>query len=310
MKRIVSMVTAGALIATLIVPANVVSTQAKVKKQTISLTVGAVKKLQVNKSFAKKNVKWKSSNKSVVTVNKSGKIKAVSVGKANVTAKTTGKKGQLAAKFVIKVTKKKVESTTAPATTTAPQVTQTPVATQTPVTTQSAAPQVTQTPAPTTTPTQSPNADLDISKESINLIYTTAGAENAAKKLEAKASKNNKAAAVAEKLKSLDDEYFQKNTVALVGVPVTDGYDVTLTSTEQKDQDMVINLQADWTAKDGIVTTVIETQYVLVELPWRLPGIDTVTTQLTYHNDMSSAMDGKTVEVCKIKVESLVWPEN
>lgn len=140
MKRIVSMVTAGALIATLIVPANVVSTQAKVKKQTISLTVGAVKKLQVNKSFAKKNVKWKSSNKSVVTVNKSGKIKAVSVGKANVTAKTTGKKGQLAAKFVIKVTKKKVESTTAPATTTAPQVTQTPVATQTPVTTQSAAP--------------------------------------------------------------------------------------------------------------------------------------------------------------------------
>ena len=290
MKRIVSMVTAGALIATLIVPANVVSTQAKVKKQTISLTVGAVKKLQVNKSFAKKNVKWKSSNKSVVTVNKSGKIKAVSVGKANVTAKTTGKKGQLAAKFVIKVTKKKVESTTAPATTTAPQVTQTP--------------------APTTTPTQSPNADLDISKESINLIYTTAGAENAAKKLEAKASKNNKAAAVAEKLKSLDDEYFQKNTVALVGVPVTDGYDVTLTSTEQKDQDMVINLQADWTAKDGIVTTVIETQYVLVELPWRLPGIDTVTTQLTYHNDMSSAMDGKTVEVCKIKVESLVWPEN
>lgn len=41
MKRIVSMVTAGALIATLIVPANVVSTQAKVKKQTISLTVGA-----------------------------------------------------------------------------------------------------------------------------------------------------------------------------------------------------------------------------------------------------------------------------
>ena len=96
----------------------------------------------------------------------------------------------------------------------------------------------------------------------------------------------------------------------MVGVPVTDGYDVTLTSTEQKDQDMVINLQADWTAKDGIVTTVIETQYVLVELPWRLPGIDTVTTQLTYHNDMSSAMDGKTVEVCKIKVESLVWPEN
>ena len=72
MKRIISMVTAGALIATLIVPANVVSTQAKVKKQTISLTVGAVKKLQVNKSFAKKNVKWKSSNKSVVTVNKSG----------------------------------------------------------------------------------------------------------------------------------------------------------------------------------------------------------------------------------------------
>ena len=290
MKRIVSMVTAGALIATLIVPANVVSTQAKVKKQTISLTVGAVKKLQVNKSFAKKNVKWKSSNKSVVTVNKSGKIKAVSVGKANVTAKTTGKKGQLAAKFVIKVTKKKVEATTAPATTTAPQVTQTP--------------------APTTTPTQSPNADLDVSKESITLIYTTAGAENAAKKLEAKASKNNKAAAVAEKLKSLDDEYFQKYTVALVGVPVTDGYDVTLTSTEQKDQDMVINLQADWTAKNGIVTTVIETQYVLVELPWRLPGIDTVTTQLTYHNDMSSAVDGKTVEVCKIKVESLVWPEN
>lgn len=129
MKRIVSMVTAGALIATLIVPANVVSTQAKVKKQTISLTVGAVKKLQVSKSFAKKNVKWKSSNKSVVTVNKSGKIKAVSVGKANVTARTTGKKGQLAAKFVIKVTKKKVEATTAPATTTAPQVTQTPVAT-------------------------------------------------------------------------------------------------------------------------------------------------------------------------------------
>lgn len=118
MKRIVSMVTAGALIATLIVPANVVSTQAKVKKQTISLTVGAVKKLQVSKSFAKKNVKWKSSNKSVVTVNKSGKIKAVSVGKANVTARTTGKKGQLAAKFVIKVTKKKVEATTAPATTT------------------------------------------------------------------------------------------------------------------------------------------------------------------------------------------------
>ena len=302
MKRIVSMVTAGALIATLIVPANVVSTQAKVKKQTISLTVGAVKKLQVSKSFAKKNVKWKSSNKSVVTVNKSGKIKAVSVGKANVTARTTGKKGQLAAKFVIKVTKKKVEATTAPATTTAPQVTQTPVATQAPVTTQSA--------APTTTPTQSPNADLDISKESIDLIYTTAEAAYAAKKLEAKASKNNKVAAVAEKLKSLDDEYFQKNTVALVGVPVTDGYDVTLTSTEQKDQDMVINLQADWTAKDGIVTTVIETQYVLVELPWRLPGIDTVTTQLTYHNDMSSAMDGKTVEVCKIKVESLVWPEN
>ena len=58
--------------------------------KSILFYVGGVYNLQLNNAVAK-NVKWKSSNKAVATVNSKGKITAKKVGKCTITAKYKGK---------------------------------------------------------------------------------------------------------------------------------------------------------------------------------------------------------------------------
>ncbi len=62
----------------------------KLNKKKVTLTVGSSTKLKLKN--AKKKIKWSSSNKKVVTVNKKGKVKAINTGNAKITAKCAGKK--------------------------------------------------------------------------------------------------------------------------------------------------------------------------------------------------------------------------
>ena len=62
----------------------------KLNKKTVYLTKGKTVKLKVKGTKAK--VKWKSSNKKIATVSKSGKVKAKKTGKCTITAKVKGKK--------------------------------------------------------------------------------------------------------------------------------------------------------------------------------------------------------------------------
>lgn len=98
-----------------------------VKKAT--LTVGETYKLKL--IGAKGKIKWKSSKKSVVSVNSKGKIRAKKKGKATVTATNKGKKY----KFRITVKKKVPESsnTSSPKTTETPEPTNKPEDTESPI---------------------------------------------------------------------------------------------------------------------------------------------------------------------------------
>ncbi len=74
---------------------NVVSiskaaTKIKLNKTKVTMTVGSTVKLKLKN--AKKKVKWSTSNKKVVKVNKKGKITAVKLGSAKIVAKSAGKK--------------------------------------------------------------------------------------------------------------------------------------------------------------------------------------------------------------------------
>ena len=137
-----------------------VSAAAKLNKKKITISVGQTVKLKVKKN--RKKVKWKSSNKKIVTVSKKGKIKGKKVGKATITAKIGKKKLKCKVKVVAKKTKndttvKPANPSQAPvATTKAPDKPQPPVATtkapeqpQPPVTTTKGQDQP-QTPAATT----------------------------------------------------------------------------------------------------------------------------------------------------------------
>ena len=137
-----------------------VSAAAKLNKKKITISVGQTVKLKVKKNS--KKVKWKSSNKKIVTVSKKGKIKGKKVGKATITAKIGKKKLKCKVKVVAKKTKndktvKPANPSQVPAQTTkAPNKPQPPVATtkgqdqpQPPVTTTKGQDQP-QTPAATT----------------------------------------------------------------------------------------------------------------------------------------------------------------
>lgn len=83
------------------------ATKPKLSKTKITMTVGQSKKLKV-KGISKKRakrIKWKSSQKKVVIVTKTGKLKARKAGKAVITAKVGKKK--LKCKVVVKRKRKK-----------------------------------------------------------------------------------------------------------------------------------------------------------------------------------------------------------
>lgn len=70
-------------------PMSVNAAKVKLNKKSITLPIGASFQLKVKGT--KKKVKWKSSNKRVVTVNKKGLVKAKKTGKVTIKAKV-GKK--------------------------------------------------------------------------------------------------------------------------------------------------------------------------------------------------------------------------
>ena len=88
-----------------------VSAAAKLNKKKITISVGQTVKLKVKKNS--KKVKWKSSNKKIVTVSKKGKIKGKKAGKATVTAKIGKKK--LKCKVTVVAKKTKNDTTVKPA---------------------------------------------------------------------------------------------------------------------------------------------------------------------------------------------------
>lgn len=147
MKKLFGIIVAALCAGTLI---SVKPADAKVSVSSIKMNVGDEASLSVKRASGK--VKWKSSNKKIVSVNKKGIIKALKTGKAKVTAKV-GKKCQY-----IKVTVKKknvsADSGQKPAVTSSPYV----------------APTSSAVPAPGVTPTISPTATPEAT-ESWTLKY-------------------------------------------------------------------------------------------------------------------------------------------
>ena len=148
-KQIIAFTLVLSMIASISLKGTAINIDAKktsVTKKKITMTVGEKKTIKHKKNT---KIKWKSSNKKVVTVNKKGVIKAKKVGKAKVTATYSGKKIE----YIVKVNKKIdttiIVPTAAPVSTPAPQ-TQKPAETQ--------APTVTTTPEATLTPTEAPIA--------------------------------------------------------------------------------------------------------------------------------------------------------
>ena len=80
------------VIAPLLSTKNVQAATPKLSKKSISMYMKESKKLSVKNNKKKKKVKWSSSDKSVVTVSKNGKINAKKIGKAVITAKVGKKK--------------------------------------------------------------------------------------------------------------------------------------------------------------------------------------------------------------------------
>lgn len=88
---IFSMVLMGVLVP-LLSTKNVQAATPKLSKKSILMYMKESKKLSVKNNKKKKKVKWSSSDKSVVTVSKNGKINAKKIGKAVITAKVGKKK--------------------------------------------------------------------------------------------------------------------------------------------------------------------------------------------------------------------------
>lgn len=65
-----------------------------------------------------------------------------------------------------------------------------------------------------------------------------------------KKSKVTASPAVVEDIQKLDEEYFRWHTTALIAVPITYGYDVSLDSVQEDGKNMTISLKAQNTVKD------------------------------------------------------------
>lgn len=135
----------------------------KISTKSVSIKVGASKKVTIKNKPKKAKVTWKSKKKSIAKVNKSGKITGVKAGKTTVTAKLTYKKGKkkVSKTFKVKVTvtaKKKITATKKPVQTVAPTQTVTPTqnVTVTAAPTNTPVAIVTRTPVPARTPEAAP----------------------------------------------------------------------------------------------------------------------------------------------------------
>ena len=109
-KRIIAFILLITILASLIFIGKVANIEAKKNSNTkkkITMTVGQKKTIKLNKNV---KIKWKTSNKKVVSVSKKGVIKAKKVGKAKVTAKLPNKKVQ----YTVKVNKKPDNKTPEP----------------------------------------------------------------------------------------------------------------------------------------------------------------------------------------------------
>ena len=157
-----------------------------VTKKTLKMKAGAKKKLTVKAktTLSQKNVKFRSSNKKVVTVNKNGKLTAKKSGSAKITV-TVSKKGYKTKKTWVKVSVEKEDKAPAATQSPAPAVpTESPdvpantaVPTETPGTDVTAAPtttpEVTEAPNPTGTPdaTVTPTPDSGNDNGKILVAY-------------------------------------------------------------------------------------------------------------------------------------------
>ena len=157
-----------------------------VTKKTLKMKAGAKKKLTVKAktTLSQKNVKFRSSNKKVVTVNKNGKLTAKKSGSAKITV-TVSKKGYKTKKTWVKVSVEKEDKAPAATQSPAPAVpTESPdvpantaVPTETPGTDVTAAPtttpEVTESPNPTGTPdaTVTPTPDSGNDNGKILVAY-------------------------------------------------------------------------------------------------------------------------------------------
>ena len=124
-----------------------------------------------------------------------------------------------------------------------------------------------------------------------------------------KKSKVTASPAVVEDLQKFDEEYFRWHTTALIAVPITYGYDVSLDSVQEDGKNMTISLKAQNTVKDDqVVQTVMETKYILAELSHGLPNIEEISVQMTnYNND--GTVEKEKREICKTAVEARILPE-
>ena len=124
----------------------------KLNKKKVTLTVGSTYTLKVKGTS--KRATWKTSNKKIATVSKTGKIKAKKAGSAKITAKVKKKT------LTCKVTVKK-KATSVPQTPQATQKPQAPLATQKP-----------QTPQATPTPPQ-PTVTEESAYQILNSLRST-----------------------------------------------------------------------------------------------------------------------------------------
>lgn len=104
MKKLITVVMTMVLAFTLMIPVTPVQAAKKIQlsKTKVSLEVGGKVTLKLKNATAA-DVKWSSSNKSIVTVTSKGKVTAKKAGSATITAKYDGKK------YTCKVTVKSSE---------------------------------------------------------------------------------------------------------------------------------------------------------------------------------------------------------
>lgn len=157
--KVVSVLLAAILVSGILIPSTEVEAKSKltVSPTKVTLKVNKTKKLTVKlgKKKIKSGVKFKSSKKKVVSVDKKGTIKALKAGTAKITA--TYKKQ----KCVCQVT---VKGKTAPSNPTKPKGTPTPTPTTAPAVQPTGAAQPTAAPTSGPKPTDRPSLSIDATK--------------------------------------------------------------------------------------------------------------------------------------------------